>query len=316
MQVALSRLGDVGGEAELEAALLGMIRAGAGGASGLATFIVNLEGSAAPASRHAGVSWDARPTGVDGVDVVDVVACRDSAGRVPPCEMYLDRRGGRFGMAHMAAGGGTADAAMALMARTTQLSRAWVCPSVLAGIAGGGADATGGRVRVARGARGAASTVRCDGALIPDVGMGVEDHLRLAGEVMDVHSRMCANAEALRLGFADAAGGARFGGRTIGLTPSSRIEDVPGFIDDVLDGSPPLLMLGGKTRIGDDHYRAPTADLENGTVMGVSVSPTRIGVGLHPGCSGSGVLRLLACVQMRRDPGIACRDVTAGVPCG
>jgi len=310
MQVALSRLGDVGDEAELEHVLLGMMRAGAGGASGLATFIVNLEGATAPISRNLGVSWDTRPTGMDGVAVV---ACRDSSKRVPPCEMYLDKRAGRFGIVHMAVEGDTADAAMGLLARTTQLSRAWVCPSVLAGIAGG-VNPTDGRVRVARG--GSGSTVRCDGAMLPDGDMDVKDHLQIASEVMVAHSRMCANAEAMRLGFSDTADGTRFGGRTIGLVPSKSIDDVPGFIDGILDGSPPLLMLGARTRIGDCHYRAPTADLENGMVLGISVSPTRIGVGLHPGCSGSGVLRLLACVQMRYDPGLTCRDVTAGVSCG
>lgn len=303
MQDSQGRLGDVGDEAGLEAALLGMARGG-----GLVTFVVNLEGATALVGRHAGVSWDTRPTGVDGVDVV---ACRDSSERVPPCEMYLDRRAGRFGMAHMADGGGTAGAAIGLLARTTQLSRAWVCPSVLAGLARG--DATGGRVRIARG--GAESTVRCDGALLPDADMDVKDHLQIAGEVMAAHSRMCANAEAMRLGLSGADDGPRFGGRTIGLVPSKGIDDVPGFIDGVLDGSPPLLMLGARTRIGDCHYRAPTADLENGMVLGISVSRARIGVGLHPGCSGSGVLRLLACLQMLHDPCLACPDVTAGVPC-
>lgn len=316
MQVAVRRLRDVKDGADLEASLCDLMRAGSATGRGLRTFVLNLEGTSAPASRRAGLAWDAVPTGIDGVEII---SCRASRGSVPECDMYLDRRAGRFALAHVGDEGGVADAAVDLLALTTQASRAWVCPRVIEGLAGGRAGSAGaGSMRVRRTARDgeAAAEVRCDGALVSEGGEAIRAHLRLADEVRAAHARMCANAEELRLGFTDTPHGPHFNGTTISLILSREISDVPGFVDEILDGSPPLRMLGGKTRVGEGHYMVPISDIENGIFMGSDFYPGRIGVSLHPQSSGTALLRLIAHMQVRYDPLLACPQVTTGVPGG
>lgn len=316
MQVAVSRLGSVEGEAGLEAALREIMRGGAAAGRGLRTFVLNLEDMAPLASRRAGVSWGSRPSGLEGVEIV---SCRDSDGGVPECEMYLDRRAGRFGLAHMGEDGAVADAAVDLLARTTQASRAWVCPSVMDGLAGRDPNGTrGGTVRITRSARDgdATAAARCDGALLSTGGESVRAHLRIADEVRAAHARMCSNAEELRLGFVDANGGPHLAGRAIRLLLSREIADVPGFVAKALDGSPPLRMFGGAKRAGERSYTVPLSDLENGIYMGSTFHPGRIGVTLHPSSSATGLLRLIAHMQLHHDPLLACPQVTTGVPCG
>lgn len=314
VQVAVSRLGCVEGESGLEAALCAIMRGGAATGRGLRTFILNLEGMAPLASRRRGVSWESRPSGLEGVEIV---SCRDSTGGVPECEMYLDRRAGRFGLAHMGEAGAVADAAVDLLARTTQASRAWVCPSVIGGMAGRPPDGVG-SAPVTRSARDgdATAAVRCDGALLSGGGEAIRAHLRIADEVRAAHARMCSNAEELRLGLADTLGGQDLVGRAIRLLLSREIADVPGFVAGVLDGRPPLRMFGGARRAGERGYMVPLSDLENGIYMGSTFHPGRIGVTLHLGSSATGLLRLIAHMQLRHDPLLACPQVTAGVPGG
>lgn len=205
MQVAESRMGRVRTGGELEGALREMMLRGAGTARRLKTFIVNLDGPALR-RRGGGAEWDVRPTGLDGVTSVS----RRGAGS---CELVLDRRRGRFCVAHTASADGEAGEAVSLLARTTRLSRAWVCPSVLGRLAGaaGNGDAARGSVRVSREDRGGAADadVRCDGAVVHAGGESLGAHLRIAGEVRDAYARMCENAERFRLGPVDTPDGQR-----------------------------------------------------------------------------------------------------------
>ncbi|MDD9813907.1 MAG: hypothetical protein OXU37_06545 [Thaumarchaeota archaeon] len=315
MQVAVSHLGSVEGEAGLEAALCAIMRHGAAAGRGLRTFVLNLEDMAPLTSRRAGVSWESRPAGLDGVEIV---SCRDSSGRVPECEMYLDRRAGRFGLAHMGEAGAVADAAIDLLARTTQASRAWVCPSVMDGLARRRPDGAG-QVAISRSARDGNTTavVRCDGALLSRGGEAIRAHLRLADEVRAAYSLMCSNAEEMRLGFADTPQGHHLVGSAIRLVLSREISDVPGFVDGVLDGSPPLRMFGGCKKAGGGRsYMVPLSDLENGIYMGSTFHPGRVSVTLHPRSSATGLLRLIAHMQLCHDPLLDCPQVTTGVPGG
>lgn len=315
MQVAVSRLGNVEGEAGLEAALCAIMREGAAAGRGLRTFVLNLEGTAPLASRRAGVSWKSRPAGLDGVEIV---SCRDSSGRVPECEMYLDRRAGRFGLAHMGEAGAVADAAIDLLARTTQVSRAWVCPRVIDGMTERRPNVHG-PATIRRSARDgdATAVVRCDGALLSMGGEAIRAHLRLADEVRSAHSLMCTNAEELRVGFADTPQGIHLVGNAIRLVLSREIADVPGFVDGVLDGSPPLRMFGGCKKAGGGRsYMVPLSDLENGIYMGSTFHPGRVSVTLHPRSSATGLLRLIAHMQLYHDPLLDCPQVTTGVPGG
>lgn len=115
---------------------------------------------------------------------------------------------------------------------------------------------------------------------------------------------------------APALRGPRLVGRAIRLLLSREIGDVPGFVAGVLDGSPPLRMFGGARRVGEKSYMVPLSDLENGIYMGSTFHPGRIGVTLHPRSSATGLLRLIAHLQLRHDPLLACPQVTAGVPGG
>jgi len=310
----VSRLGSVEDESGLEAALCAIMREGATTGRGLRTFVLNLEDMAPLASRRKGVSWESRPSGLEGVEIV---SCRDSGGEVSECELYLDRRAGRFGLAHMVEAGPVTDAAVDLLARTTQASRAWVFPSVIGGMAERrpGGDGSAAITRSARDGD-ATATVRCDGTLLSAGGEAIRAHLRLADEVRAAHARMCSNAEELRLGFVGARGGPHLVGRAIRLLLSREIGDVPGFVAGVLDGRPPLRMFGGARRAGEKSYMVPLSDLENGIYMGSTFHPDRIGVTLHLHSSATGLLRLIAHMQLRHDPLLACPQVTAGVPCG
>jgi len=87
-------------------------------------------------------------------------------------------------------------------------------------------------------------------------------------------------------------------------------------VDGILDGSPPLRMLGGKIRVDDGHYMVPLSDIENGIYMGSDFHPGRIGVSLNAGSSGTALLRLMAHMQLHHDPLLACPQVTTGVPGG
>jgi len=199
----VSRLGDVKDEDGLESALCALMGNGAAAGRGLRTFVLNLEGTSPPASRRAGIAWESRPTGLDGVEII---SCRAPRSGAPECDMYLDRRAGRFALAHVGDAGEVADAAVDLLARTTQVSRSWVGPRIIEGLAGGRAGSAGaGSMTVRRTARDgdAAAAVRCDGALVSEGGEAIRAHLRLADELRAAHARMCANAEELRLGFTD-----------------------------------------------------------------------------------------------------------------
>lgn len=290
-----------------------MMLSGAGTERRLKTFVVEFDGGGPPRGRGAGVEWDIRPTGLDGVSSVS----RRGAG-AGACELVLDQRAGRFCMAHTAAADGEAGDAVSLLARTTGLGRSWVCPAVLGRMAGaGGASAARGTIRLSRedAAGRAEADVRCDGTVTHVDGASVGAHLQIAGEVRDAYAQMCKSAERFRLGAVDTPDGPRFDTRPIDMAPSREIPSVPEFIDSVLDGSPPLLMSGAKIHVEGDQYCSPTVDLESGASMGIDVAPRLISVGLHHGSTASGVLRLLACLQLQHDHALTCEQVTAGV-CG
>lgn len=220
-------------------------------------------------------------------------------------------------MAHTAAADGEAGDAVSLLARTTGLGRSWVCPSVLGRLAGAGHSAGScGTVRLSRedAAGRAEADVSCDGTVAHAGGVSAGAHLRIAGEVRDAYAQMCENAEMFRLGAADTPDGPRFDLRPIDMVPSREIRSVPGFIDGVLDGSPPLLMSGSRIHEGNQ-YCSPTVDLESGVSLGIDVAPGLISVGLHRGSPAGGVLRLLACLQLRHDRALTCEQVTAGACC-
>jgi len=314
VQAAAIRMKNPRTKGGLEDMLRAMVLGGEGTPRRLKTFIVELDGPENPVSNSGGIWWDSRPSGTDGVSIV---TCHDFAGGLPACEVLLDRRPGRFCLAHMAEEDGAAGDVISAMARTTQVNRAWVCPSVLrglAGVRGGNGDAQGGLVKMRRadGDGQATTEVGCDGTVTHAGGRSVGAHLRMAGDVLAASARMCANAERFRIGAVDACDGVRFGLAPIVVRLSRRISDVGEFVRKTLDGAPPLLMRGSAIRVEGDQYSVPTMDIECGHYMGMDITPEAVHVGLHRGCSGCGVLRLLACLQMRHDPALVCDQVTAG----
>lgn len=314
MQVVASRVGDLRGEGGVEGTLRRLLLDGAGTPRRLKTFIVEIAGVADPKSRHPGVMWKIRPSGLDGVSHV---TCHDSGRRVPECELLLDRRSGRFCLIHTAEEDDIANAAVSLLARTTQLNRAWVCPGVLGELAGtrreSGSTARGTvRMLSEDGCGHAVADVGCDGTITHVGGESVGAHLLTARSVCRTFARMCSNAERYRIGSFNTPNGPNIDLMPIDVTLSRTIEDVPGFIDRVFDGHPPLHMRGGKIRVSEDQYHVPTVDMEGAIHMGLDVTPSILHVGLRHGCSGSGVLRLLACLQLRHDPTLTCDQVTSG----
>ena len=313
MQAAASLTGQVQTAGDLEGALRAMMLDGTGTERRLKTFIVDLDGDGPPRGR-GGVEWDVLPAGIAGVSYVS----RRGAG-AGACELVLDRRRGRFCMAHTSAADGNAGDTVSLLARTTGLGRAWVCPAVLGMLAGaaGNGTASGGTIRMSRGdsAGHAEADVRCDGVVMHAGGGSVGAHLEIAGEVRDAYARMCENAERFRLGAMDTPDGRRIGLRPIDMAFSRKIEDVSGLIDRVFDGKPPLMMRGNKIHIAGDQYHVPTANMEEMHHMGIDVTPRFLSVGIQHGCSAGGVLRLLAHLQLHHDRALTCEQVTAGV-CG
>lgn len=317
MQVVKGRTENLCMEGGIEDMLRTMMLDGAGTPRRLKTFVAELDGQENPVSGRGGIWWDSRPAGTDGVSIV---TCHDSAGALPACEMVLDRRPGRFCLVHTAEEDAVAGSVVSALARTTRLNRAWVCPSVMEGIAGGrGGHGRNGswtaRMRQEDGDGHAVADVRCDGTLAHAGGESVSAHLRMAGNVLAASARMCTNAERFRIGASDTPAGTRFDLTPIEIRLSRSIDDVPKFVHSVLDGEPPLLMMGKAVTVEGGQYSVPTMDIECSHHMGMDISPDLVRVGLHHGCSGSGVLRLLACLQLSHDPALRCEQVTSGV-CG
>jgi len=230
--------------------------------------------------------------------------------------MLLDRRSGRFCLVHTADDDDIANVAVSLLARTTQLNRAWVCPGALGELAATGrenGDAARGTVRMLRedGGGHAESDVSCNGTIAHVGGESVGAHLQTARDLCDTFARMCTNAERHRIGSFNTPNGPHIDLRPIDISLSRKIYDVPGFIDRVFDGRPPLHMRGGKIRVSKHQYHVPTVDMEGAFHMGLDVTPSILHVGLHHGCSGSGVLRLLAHLQLCHDPALTCEQVTS-----
>lgn len=99
------------------------------------------------------------------------------------------------------------------------------------------------------------------------------------------------------------------------MTFSRKIADVSGLIDKALDGRPPLMMQSNKIRVKENQYHVPTADMEGLHYMGIDISSRFLSVGIQHRTPASGVLRLLAYLQLHHDPALACKQVTEGV-CG
>lgn len=313
MQAAASLMGRVRTDEEMEEALRTLMLDGARTERRLKTFIVELDGACRPRGRD-GVEWEVCPTGLDGVSSVS----RRGAG-APACELVLDQRQGRFCMAHTAAADGEACDTVSLLARATGMSRAWVCPEVLERLAGekGNGATVPGSVHVKReDAMGhSEAVVSCNGEITHAHGGSVGAHLQIAREVREAYALMCENAERLRLGAADTPDGPQIDLQTIDMTFSQEIDDVSGLIDKMFDGKPPLMMRGNKIHVEGDQYHVPAANMEEMHYMGIDISPRFLSVGLHHGCPASGVLRLLACLQLHYDRMLTCNQVTAGV-CG
>jgi len=309
MQVAESQVGRVQTGEDLEGALRAMLLGGSGTTRRLKTFIVDLDG-AALSRGSGGAEWDVSATGLDGVSSVS----RRGAG-AGACELVLDRRRGRFCMAHTAAPDAEAGETVSLLARTTRLSRAWICPAALGGLAG--AAGVGAAARLSREGRSGSSDadVRCDGAVMHAGGGSLRAHLQIAGEVRDVYARMCENAERYRLGPVDMPDGQRIDLRPIDMKFSRDVADVSGLIDRVFDGKPPLMMRGNKMHVKGDQYHVPTANMTEMQYMGIDISPRLLSVGIQHGNPASGVLRLLAYMQLHHDHALACEQVTEGVCC-
>lgn len=317
MQVAASRVGNLRREGGLEAALRTMMLDGAGTPRRLKTFTVELRGAGGLESRHEDVTWHSRPTGLDGVSAL---TCSDARENLPDCEIILDRRPGRFCLAHMAEEDAVAKKMIMVLAYTTRLNRAWVCPSVLAGLAGGRSENGRGlegavRMRAEADDGRAEADVGHDGTVAHAGGESVGAHLRIARDALAASARMCANAERFQLGAVDTPKGTRFDLRGIDIWLSRKIDDVPGFVSRVFDGAPPLFMEGSAIWAERNHYSVPVADIECAQYTGMSMSPEFISVGLKRGLSGSGVLRLLSWLQLHHDPSLRCEQVTAGA-CG
>lgn len=314
MQVVASREGDLRGAGGVEGTLSRLMLDGAGTSRRLKTFIVEIAGAADPKSRYPDIMWKVRPSGLDGVSHV---TCHGAGRREPGCELLLDRRSGRFCLIHTAGEDDAANEAVSLLARTTQLNRAWVCPGVLGKLAEtgrGNGGATRGTVRMLRqdGRGHAEDDVGCNGTIAHVGGESVGAHLLTARSLCGTFARMCANAERYRIGSFNTPNGPHIDLAPIDITLSRKIEDMPGFIDGVFDGQPPLHMRGGKIRVSEDQYHVPTVDMEGAIHMGLDVTPSILHVGLRHGCSGSGVLRLLAHLQLRHDPALTCDQVTSG----
>ena len=317
MQVAASRMGDLCREGGLEGALRALMLDGAGTPRRLKTFTVEVSGPGDLASSHEDVAWRTRPAGQDGVSIL---TCVDAREGLPDCEIILDRRPGRFCLAHVAEEDAVAKKMIAVLAYTTRLSRAWVCPSVLEELAGGrGGNGRGlaGTVRMASEAGGgrAEADVGHDGTVAHAGGESVGAHLRIAGDVLAASAKMCANAERFRIGAVDTPRGTRFDMKPIDIQLSRRIDDVPAFVSRVLDGGPPLFMDGNAAHAEHDQYSVAVADLECAQYMGMDMTPGLIHVGIRLGYSGSGVLRLLSWLQLHHDPMLRCEQVMAGA-CG
>jgi len=317
MQVVSSRVGDLSRGGGLEGALRSMMLAGAGGPRRLKTFTVEVRGAGSLESTHEDVTWHARPTGLDGVTAL---TCSDDREGLPDCEIILDRRPGRFCLAHVAEEDAVAKKMIMVLAYTTRLNRAYVCPSALAGLAGArGGNGRGlagtARMRAEDGDGRAEADVGHDGTVAHAGGGSVGAHLRIAGAALAASARMCANAERFQIGAVETPKGTRFDMRPIDIRLSRKIHDVPKFVHTALDGAPPLFMEGNASHAEHDQYSVSVADLECAQYMGMDMTPGLIHVGIGRGLTGSGVLRLLSWLQLHHDPMLRCEQVTAGA-CG
>jgi len=194
MQVAVTRLGRVSGAAGLEAALRRMVLEGS-----LRTYVMDMGGGGLPRSRYPEATVKARHAGARGVYVLEC-----SGGGVRHCELYLDKRAGRFCLLH-APGGEEVDEAVRLVATVTRLRRACPGPAAIAAIAGR-AGGNGRRAAPRESARaervaddgGASAAVRWDGAVVSAGGTSARAHLMIAEEARVAYARMCSNIEGCR----------------------------------------------------------------------------------------------------------------------
>jgi len=307
MQVAVARLGRVSGAAGLEAALRRMVLGGS-----LRTYVMDMGGGGLPRSRYPGVTVSARHAGARGVYVL---AC--SGGGVRHCELYLDRRAGRFCLLH-APGGEEVDEAVRLVATATRLRRACPGPAAIAAIAarGGGNGRRGAPRESARAERTAddgraGAAVRWDGAVVSTGGTSARAHLMIAAEARDAYARMCANIEGCEHGYPITHRGVRrYVARSVNFVLSRPIRDVPGFAGKMFTGSPPLRMKGKCFKIVAENYSIRVVDMENAESLNIGVNPSYFRVGISNDWPGASVLRLMGHMQVYHDHNLTCPTAT------
>ncbi len=351
MTAVVAGLGSVRTGAEIDGALRAMMRVGmeTAGSMGLKTFVADLEHGRALTSRRPYMGWTETPTGVAGVSTlvpryVGELQPGSRAYRklVPDCELYLDRRMGRFCLVHTLAPDRVAAYAMALLIYTTQVNRAWIGPRALnecvnewrSDVNGlnGTARASRQETRMVAGrtvlgtvrARGAGADgsghveidADCDGWIAARDGTCVEAHLRLAGMVRERYARMATRVEECSTGclmgpdLTDIGGG-------VTILLSKKIEDVQRFVDIVFGNPRFPRMLERHLRQGDTCHYVPTFDGGSGTYLSTAIStkyedsPALL-ITLKKRNPGSATLWLLSRIQMHYDAGATCIDLTTG----
>ncbi len=349
MQVAVPRLASVRSSAELDGTLRSMMRAGADSTvptMGLKTFVADLDDACVPVSRWPGIRWDEARTGVAGLTVLTprdlgglAPRCHNGPKLVPDCDLYLDRRAGRFCFVHVMATDRVADHAMALLVNTTPVNRAWIGPRALGACVGawrrGGNGHNGARRQSTRmaGGRTVLGTIRavhaddgadfaevdadCDGWIAARRGTSVESHMRLADAMRGAYAQMAAVIEECSTGFNISGDDHDIGGG-ISIEFSHEIEDMQWCVDVVFGNAWLPRILKKHIDGGDGYYGViPALDLESATTMDTAIAtkrglPPRLLVTLRKEYPASATLWLLARVQMHHDAGATCVELTTG----
>jgi len=206
----------------------------------------------------------------------------------------------------------------------TRLRRACPGPAAIAAIAarGGGHGrraAPRGSARAARTADDgrAGAVVKWDGAVVSTGGTSARAHLRIAEEARGAYARMCANIEECELGLpVTHRGTRRYIARVVDFVLSRPVEDVPGLVDDLFTGRPPLRMGGTCVKIENGHYSVPVVDLENAESLDIDATPNDFHVGIGNENPGASVMRLLGHMQLHCDDGLTCPTAISGARSG
>lgn len=252
---------------------------------GLRTFILESDGSFPERAKLEGVSYEAADSGLDGIKILRV-----TDGDLTH-ESYLDVRDGRFMLMHACCGlGAVAKFIDALFEdRDHVIDYAWLAGMhgaqdgvVPPGRAGGGYH--GGYVAKRESA---------------------QDHLEAVKYCVDEYSRILRDVEREFVGMVEEDGMRFLAGNAFYFSLPNPM-DPQELIEKIFDCERPFSLFGIKQKIRDGYYHVLAVDLRAGRPMDFEIADDMMRAYAFTGSCAGTLMRLLACLRLRIDSGIAC----------